>query len=134
MIIVRQHAQHRARTHRYRLMAALASMLVLGSVAIANAHTELKSTSPASGTTVRTSITRVTVTFTGPLTRGTLRVVGPGGKAASVSNGARDPRNISRVLVGLKGSLKAGSYTASWTIVAADGHRQKGSFRFKLTR
>jgi methionine-rich copper-binding protein CopC len=134
MISFRHHAQHSARTHRYRFIPALASMLVLGSATIATAHTELKSTSPASGATVKTSITRVTATFSGPLTRGTLRVVGPGGKVVSVSNGARDPRNTSRVLVGLKGALKAGSYTASWTIVAADGHTQKGAFRFKLKR
>jgi copper resistance protein C len=103
-------------------------------VTTASAHTEVKSTSPASGTTGKTSITRVTVTFTGPLEHGTLRVVGPDGKAVSVSNGGPDPRKTNRLLVGLKRTLKAGSYTASWTIVAADGHRQKGAFRFKLKR
>jgi methionine-rich copper-binding protein CopC len=72
------------------------------------------------------------VTFAGPLRSGTLRVAGPGGAAASVGRGGRDPRNVNRLLVGLKGSLRAGSYKASWTIVAADDHRQKGSFQFKL--
>jgi len=124
----------RVRTRRFRRISVLASVLVLGGAAIASAHTKLKSTNPAGGTTVKISITRVTATFTAPLQRGTLRVVGPDGKAASVSNGARDPRNTSRLLVGLKGSLKPGSYTASWTIVAADGHKQKGAFRFKLKR
>ena len=76
----------------------------------------------------------MTVTFTGPLRRGTVRVVGPGSKVVSVGKGGRDPRNISRLLVGLKGSLKAGSYKASWTILAADGHNQKGSFQFRLKR
>ena len=76
----------------------------------------------------------MTVTFTGPLRRGTVRVVGPGSKVVSVGKGGRDPRNIKRLLVPLKGSLKAGSYKASWTIVAADGHAQKGSFSFRLKR
>ena len=126
MTTFRHHAQLVRRT------AALASALALGGAAIASAHTEVKSTSPANGATAKTSLTRVTVTFTGSLTSGTLRVAGPGGKLASLSNGGRDPRNTSRLLVGLKGSLKPGSYTASWTIVAADGHKQKGSFHFKL--
>lgn len=50
------------------------------------------------------------------------------------AGGGRDPRNVKRLLAGLHGSLKPGSYKASWTIVAPDGHSQKGSFRFKLTR
>ena len=52
----------------------------------------------------------------------------------SVGKGGRDPRNINRLLVPLKGSLKAGSYKASWTIVAADGHARQGSFSFRLKR
>jgi copper transport protein len=121
-------------THRFRAILLLGTVLALSSATDASAHTEVKSTSPTEGTTVKTSITRVTVTFTGALERGTLRVFGPDGKRVSVSNGARDPRKTSRLLVGLKGSLKPGSYTASWTIVAGDGHKQKGAFGFKLKR
>jgi methionine-rich copper-binding protein CopC len=110
----------------------LASLLVLGAATLASAHTQVTSSSPASGTTAKRTISRVTVTFSGQLRSGTLRVVGPGGKVASKSSGGRDPRNPSRLLVGLKGSLAAGGYKASWTIVAADGHRLKGSFRFRV--
>jgi methionine-rich copper-binding protein CopC len=126
MTTFRPHAQLVRRT------AALASALALGGAAIASAHTDVRSTSPANGAAAKTTLARVTVTFTGSLSSGTLRVAGPGGKPASLSNGGRDPRNTSRLLVGLRGSLKPGSYTATWSIVAADGHRQKGSFRFKL--
>ena len=124
----RHHAQLVRRT------AALAAALALGGAAIASAHTEVRSTSPASGTTAKTTLSRVTVTFTGSLASGKLRVSGPGGKLASLSNGGRDPRNTSRLLVGLKGALKPGSYTASWSVAAADGHKQKGSFRFRLKK
>ena len=111
----------------------VAAALVIGA-STALAHTKVKSTSPAKGATAKTSIDRVTVTFTGPLRRGTLRVVGPGSKVISVGTGGRDPRNIKRLLVPLKRSLKPGSYKATWTIVAADGHDQQGSFRFRLKR
>lgn len=122
------HAQLARRT------AALASALALGGAAIASAHTEVKATSPAGGATAKTTLSRVTVTFTGSLASGKLRVTGPGGKVASLSGGGRDPRNPSRLLVGLRGSLKPGSYTASWSVVAADGHKQKGAFRFRLKK
>jgi methionine-rich copper-binding protein CopC len=123
------------RSHRPRSISILATALVLGVAASAAAHTEVASTTPAAEATAKTSISKVTVTFTGPLTRGTLRVAGPRGAAvASVGKGARDPRNVKRLAVGLKSSLKAGAYKASWTIVAADGHTQKGSFRFTLKR
>ncbi len=115
-------------------ISALAAAVLTVAAGTAFAHTKVKSTSPATGKTAKTSIDRVTVTFTGPLRRGTVRVVGPGSKVVSVGKGGRDPRNISRLLVGLKGSLKAGSYKASWTILAADGHNQKGSFQFRLKR
>jgi methionine-rich copper-binding protein CopC len=122
------------RSHRLRSISILATALVLGAATIASAHTEVRSTSPAIGATAKTSTSKVTVTFTGPMRRGTLRIVGPGSKVVSVGSGGRDPRNVNRLLVGLKGSLKPGSYKASWTIVAADGHKQKGAFQFKLKR
>ncbi|MDX6410413.1 MAG: copper resistance protein [Gaiellaceae bacterium] len=115
-----------------RVIPVLAAVLALGVATTVPAHTEVRSTSPASGTTVKTSITRVTVTFSAPLRRGTLRVVGAGGKVVSAGGGGRDPRNTSRLLVGLKGGLKPGSYRAKWTAVAADGHRQNGAFGFRL--
>lgn len=122
------------RAHRSLWISILAAALLTVAAGTAFAHTKVKSTSPAKGKTARTSIDRVTVTFTGPLRRGTLRVVGPGSKVVSVGRGGRDPRNINRLLVPLKGSLKAGAYKASWTILAADGHDQKGSFTFRLKR
>jgi methionine-rich copper-binding protein CopC len=74
----------------------------------------------------------VRVTFDGRIRSGTLSVKRVGGSKVSIGSGARDPRNVKRVAVRLKSSLKAGRYKANWTIVADDGHEQKGSFRFRL--
>ena len=88
---------------------------------------------PGQGTHGRsTRIRTVTVTFTGPIQRGTLRVTGPGKVVVSVGSGGRDPRKVTRLRVGLKRSLKAGRYKARWNMVAADGHHQHGSFRFRI--
>ena len=113
-------------------IVAVAAITLVVATAPAAAHVRVKSTSPAKGGTASTSIRSVSVTFTGPLRRGTVRVVRRGGGVASVGSGARDPRKISRLRVSLKRSLSAGRYTARWNCTAADGHRQSGSFRFRL--
>lgn len=121
-------------TGRIALAAVvLSAPLALGTAA-ASAHTEVARTSPGTGKTASTSTRTVLVTFTGQIRRGTLRVVGPDRKVVSVGAGGVDPRNVQRLRVGLKRGLKAGRYSASWTIVAADGHAQKGAFSFRLKR
>lgn len=119
------------RIHRLAILAAIPVLAFSAGTALA--HTRVKSTSPARNATAKTSISTVTVTFTGPIRRGSVRVSGPGGTASS-SGGGRDPRNINRLRVPLKRGLRAGRYTARWTMTAADGHTQRGSFRFKLRR
>lgn len=120
------------RLHRFTLLTATLACTV--AVAPAFAHVNVKKTSPGKGKTVSSSIRSASVTFTGPIRSGTLKVVGPGNRTVSIGKGARDPRNVSRVLVGLKSGLKAGSYKASWTEIAADGHSKRGSFTFKVRR
>jgi methionine-rich copper-binding protein CopC len=119
---------------RKRLSLALAAAAVVSALATATAfaHEEVKSTSPAKGKTASTHTTKVTVTFNGIPRSGTLKVTGPGGKTVSSGKGGRDPRNLKRLSVSLKSGLKAGSYKATWTIVATDGDSQHGSFTFKL--
>jgi methionine-rich copper-binding protein CopC len=113
-------------------IAAIASAATLAVVAApASAHVRVKSTKPSRGGSASTSIRTATVTFNGPIRRGTLRITGPGG-TVSIGSGGRDPRNITRLRVSLRGSKRAGRYRATWTCVAADGHDQRGSFRFRL--
>jgi copper resistance protein C len=102
--------------------------------ATAAAHTEVSSTSPPRGGSAKTSTKVVRVTFNQQIRSGTLRVTGPGDTRVSVGKGGRDPRNVKRLAVTLKRGLKAGRYRASWKMVAADGHTQRGSFRFRLRR
>jgi methionine-rich copper-binding protein CopC len=105
----------------------------VAAAAPASAHVKVKSTKPARGGSASTSVRTATVTFNGPLQSGTLRITGPGGKV-SIGSGGRDPRNVTRLRVSLKGSKRAGRYTARWTCEAADGHDQRGSFSFRLRR
>ena len=110
---------------------ALASSFALALAAPAFAHTELKSTYPSKNQTVTKNLSKVTVTFSGQIRSGTIKVTGPSGTISS-GNGGRDPRNVKRLAVPIKSSKKAGTYTAKWTMRAADGHTQTGSFKFKI--
>ena len=100
--------------------------------ATAFAHETVKSTSPGKGKTASTSITSASVTFNAQIRSGSMKVTGPGGKVVSSGKGGRDPRNVKRVKVPLKSGLKAGSYKATWSITAGDGHAETGTFTFKL--
>jgi methionine-rich copper-binding protein CopC len=119
------------RTYILSIIAGAAVVLAVAA-APAPAHVRVKSTNPPKGGTASTSIGSVTVTFTGAIRRGTIRVVRRGGSVVSIGSGGRDPRKISRLRVSLTSGLKAGRYRARWTCVAADGHRLDGSFRFRL--
>jgi methionine-rich copper-binding protein CopC len=119
---------------RHLIIAVAVAALCGATAATASAHVEVKSTSPKRGGSASTSLSSVTVTFTGPLRRGTVRVTDSDGDKVSVGSGGRDPRKISRLRVGLRGGKSAGRYRVRWTIVAADGHEQRGSFRFRLRR
>lgn len=118
---------------RHALLLGLIALLLAPATALA--HQKVSSSSPARGSTVKPTITKVTVTFDGDhIKSGTLKVTGPGGKVVSVGSGGRDPRNDNRLSVKLTSGLKDGSYTVRWTIVAADGHHQSGSFTFKVKK
>lgn len=118
---------------RHKLpVAGIAATLTLAVTVPAVAHTEVKSTSPKRGSTAGKSLKTVRVTFDGRLRSGTLTVRRIGGGKVSKGSGGRDPRNVNRLAVGLKSGLRSGRYKARWTIVAADGHDQRGSFRFKI--
>lgn len=118
------------RIARAGLITAVVALATAAAPALA--HVEVERTTPKAGSSVRRTPASASVTFSGPILRGSLSVTGPGGARASVDNGARDPRSINRVLVQLRRGLKRGTYKASWTVVAADGHRERGTFTFRV--
>ncbi len=112
--------------------AALLAGAALGA-GVAYGHSQVTSTSPRAGATVRPSLAKVTVRFDAPVTTGTIAVAGPRG-TVSRGRGGPDPRSTARLVVGLRAPLAPGRYRASWTALATDGHRQRGSFTFRVRR
>jgi methionine-rich copper-binding protein CopC len=118
---------------RLRALApALLAVLALAIPATALAHVEIVATSPSG--TAKTTIKRVTVTFSGPILGGSLKVFGPDGSKASRGKGGRDPHNVQRLRTSLRANLPPGRYTAEARWTAADGHREAASFHFRLKR
>ncbi len=112
------------------LVLMLASIVVLAPT-IASAHETIIAKKPSGK--AKTTLKQASLTFSGPIRRGTLKVFGPRGKA-SKGKGGRDPRNYSRLRAVMKRNLTPGRYTAKATWVGADGHRQRTSFKFRLVR
>lgn len=117
------------------LVAVAAATLAVAStvgVGLALAHAGIQSTSPRGGATLERAPARVSVTFAEEVRSGTITVKTTGGKVVSKGKGGRDPANVRRVRVALKRGLGAGVYTVRWTVVAADGDDQRGTFRFTV--
>jgi methionine-rich copper-binding protein CopC len=110
----------------------IASITPLVAAGTALAHAELASTSPKTGATLARVPARVTATFTGHLRSGTITVKDSRGRTVSIGTRGRDPANVKRLRVPLKRGLSSDRYTVRWTIVAADGDEQVGSFRFRV--
>jgi methionine-rich copper-binding protein CopC len=109
--------------------AALAALLI---APLAGAHEKVVATKPAGQAKV--GLGSVTVTFSGPIRSGTLKVFNAAGEKVSKGSGARDPRDVTRLRAALKPGLGSGNYTARARWVGADGHDQQYSFQFRLVR
>ena len=130
-------ATTRITPHRRRFLAAttgLAGLLVvapmaLGLVAPAAAHSELESASPASGATVTTAPTRITLTFNEDIqdVGDGIVVVAPNGKR--VDTGETIVKGVTASQP-LSPSTRTGTYTVRYRIVSADGHVVSSSYRF----
>lgn len=118
-------------TTHHRITAGLAAIAVSVAVpAAAFGHAGVEGTYPSKGATVSTSISRVSVTFDEAVMTGTLSVKTSGGKAVPVSVRQKG----ARITGTLKRKLTAGGYKVSWRAVADDGHKESGTFSFKVKK
>ena len=97
------------------------------------AHAALKSSSPANGATVKALPAFVKITFSEPIGSVTsVRLLDAKGKDHVVTAGL-NPRNAAQVMAKTRVPA-AGTYTAKWSIVADDGHKETGTFTFKVKK
>ncbi|MEO6081460.1 MAG: copper homeostasis periplasmic binding protein CopC [Steroidobacteraceae bacterium] len=118
----------------FRHMAAVAASTaaLLLAAANASAHAKLVSVAPKADSTVASpKLIQAHFNEAVEVKLSTLKLTMPDGMAVSVMgmNDAKDPSTLS---IMPNSPLKPGVYTASWSIVTADGHKATGSFKFTV--
>ena len=105
------------------------ALLLLAIPIAANAHAELRKSTPAANATVAGSPAEIRLEFTKEIAEGgsTVTVTGPTGR---VENGK--PLVEPYVMrIGLK-QMVAGIYRVDWHVMSADGHETQGSYSFTV--
>jgi copper resistance protein C len=117
---------------RRSLIAASGFLVLLGADGEALAHAKLVSASPAANQTVRPPPTSLTLKFSESIEIKFVQVKLSDASGTTVKTGSvtQDPVDRAVLIVPLAASLPEGQYTVSWQVVAADGHKTKGTYHF----
>lgn len=121
--------------HRLPITVLLGLALIAAPTFVheAAAHSGLVRSSPAVGSTVKTTPKEVLLRFTEKLEPAFSSVDVHDAKGASVAVGKAtvDPAQPTQMRVALK-ALPPGTYKVIWRVLAVDTHRSKGSFTFRV--
>ena len=118
-------------TRRWRLRRLLAvPVLVLGVVlatgTAAQAHTALRSTDPADGSTVTGPLTTVGLTFSGRVFLDEVTVTGPAGDSAAAGEATVEGASVTQPVT----LADPGAYTVAYEVTSDDGHPLQGRLTF----
>lgn len=110
----------------------LAATTLLGTAVPALAHTELKSSDPASGARLAAPPARVTLTFTENVQEigVDIKVAGPQGAQWNMTRPEIKGAVVTSAVIP---SGPPGDYTLTWKVISADGDRVSGKIAFTLT-
>ncbi len=115
-------------------LVALTTLVVVGAAGAlaASAHAVLRSTSPASGGSLDSAPTEVTLTFDeSPIGLGSVvRVTGPGGVVVSQGPVRVIDQTVHQPLAT---DLGGGDYTVDWRVTSSDGHPVSDTFTFTVS-
>jgi copper resistance protein C len=119
-------------TRSFRTLAALAAIGVTGAAAVpAFAHAPVLGTSPRDGA-IRSHVRTVSVRFGESVVTGLITVKRANGTTVAARTSGLSPSNHARLRAVFAHRLPAGKYTVSWRARADDGHREHGTFRFRV--
>jgi copper resistance protein C len=114
------------------LIVASGFFALLGAGGEALAHAKLVSSSPAANQTVTPPPTSLTLKFSESIEVRFAQVTLSDASGTAVKTGSvtQDPGDRAILIVPLAAPLADGQYTVSWQVVAADGHKTKGTYHF----
>jgi methionine-rich copper-binding protein CopC len=114
------------------VVAAAAATLVPAGVAWA--HAEVKSVSPRNNSTRHSAVREVHITFKSSVTTGLITIKTSSGKIVGLTANGLKPGNSAVVRAVPRTPLGNGRYTVQWRARAQDGHRESGSWGFRVAR
>ena len=119
---------------RWVYATAITLALLLTAPRAAQAHGNLKSSQPAAGAqlTIAPRELRLDFTEVPELAFTNAALIGPGGQAIALSPLQYAADSHRSVILPIRGSLSAGTYTVAWQMAGADGHVMRGRFSFRL--
>jgi len=109
---------------------AIAAAIALGAAPAAFGHAVVVKRTPSPGATV-TKPKRVSVRFSQSLTTGLITITRDGREVSPSATGL-DARRRSVLRAAFARPLPRGIYVVSWRALAPDGHRQSGSWSFRV--
>jgi len=124
----------RARAGRSAIAASLpAAVLAVLATGVAWAHAFPDHSEPRVGSTLDAAPSGVRIWFDGAIEPvfSTIRVENAGKQRVDTGGGRVNPADPSLLEVSLP-PLPAGIYRVFWSVVARDGHRTEGDFRFRI--
>jgi methionine-rich copper-binding protein CopC len=114
-----------------RAILLIGAVVALAVPAIASAHAEVVTATPAAGSTVTEPVSEVFVTYSEDLTDDSrLGVLDENGVRIAV--GRVDPADDRRMVATLDPAVTAGTYTVRSTAIATDGHLEKTQWTFTV--
>lgn len=100
--------------------------VLMGTTTAAQAHTALRSTNPADGSTVTGPLATVDLTFSGRVLLGEVTVSDPAGDSAAAAEATAEGASITQPV-----TLAApGTYTVAYRVTSDDGHPLEGRLTF----
>lgn len=108
------------------LLACLATLIMTGQ---ALAHTHLKASSPADGSTLATAPATFALTFAEPARLTALSLQGEGGKETKIADLPTAAASEFKVPAP---ALANGRYTLNYRLISADGHVMTGKIAFTV--
>lgn len=119
-------------TVRYWLPICLFTLMVVWPLAGA-AHTHLDKSEPAADAVLATAPQTVRLIFSSRIEPGFSQVEVTDAEGREIAHGEpTESGNRREVEVALDEELATGTYQVNWSVVARDGHRMRGEYRFSV--
>jgi methionine-rich copper-binding protein CopC len=112
-----------------KMSKVLVSAVLVSVVMVAQAHTHLKESAPAEGSTVNAAPERITLTFSEAARLTALTIQKDGGDVQKLT--PLPTESAAKVSVPAP-KLAPGKYTVNWRVVSADNHIMSGKLHFTV--